>query len=157
MEHSSTPLLSWEAQIHPHHTRGFTWKLAIGTIISLLIIYSISEKSWSFTTVIVMFSTLYWFIHRKPPVLSKIEIFNWGFSFDGKHVEWEVCTGFWFLEGPAYHELHIEHGKRIIGDFVIQTGEKQIEEIHEVLKKHIEELQDRKERKLDTISRLLKI
>ncbi len=86
-----------------------------------------------------------------------MELYTWGFSFDGKHVEWETCTGFWFLVGPSYHELHIEHNKKVIGEFVIQTGETQIEEIGRILIKHLKELDDKKERKLDTFARILKI
>lgn len=100
---------------------------------------------------------LYWFMHRHAPKERHIALYDWGFVLDEKEVQWEDCTGYWFLEGPGYHQLHIEHTKRVVGDFVIQTANIHPEEIHKVLDRFLNQMEDKQERLLDTISRICKI
>lgn len=157
MENTNTPLLTWSAHIHPHHERGKTWFICAIAIVSLLFSYSVYIKAWSFSAIIVMTTAVYWFMHRHAPENRNIAIYDWGFDYDSRHVSWENCTGFWFLEGPGYHELHIEHNHKVVGDFIIQTGSVYLQEIHDVLRTFIPELSDRQERLLDTISRICKI
>ena len=157
MNYSQEPLLSWSAYIHPHHERGTTWYICALSFVISLFGYSVYVEAWSFSVIIVMTAALYWFMHRHTPEKRTMSIYDWGFTLDNRRVEWANCTGFWFLEGPGYHELHVEHNHKIIGDFVIQTGSTHLLEIHETLQQFIPELDERSERLLDTISRICKI
>ena len=152
-----TPLLCWKANIYPKHKRGIVWIVTMLSIIALLVLYSVLAGSWSFTTVIVMFAAVYWFIHQKAVDEREITIFEEGVVIEKKAMIWEDCTGFWFLEGPGYHELHLEHSKKVIGDFVIQTGSQNIEDIRSTLTKFVPELEDRKEARINTLARICKL
>ena len=154
---NSTPLLEWHAYIHPHYERGKMWFLCAVALIAILFSYSIYTEAWSFSVIIVMSVALYWFMHRHAPKERHIALYDWGFVLDEKEVQWEDCTGYWFLEGPGYHQLHIEHTKRVVGDFVIQTANIHPEEIHKVLDRFLNQMEDKQERLLDTISRICKI
>lgn len=157
MENTQTPLLSWTAHIHPHHERGTTWFIFASVLTILLFAYSLYTKAWSFSLLIIMTTAVYWFIHRHKPEERTMAIYDWGFNLNGRAVEWENCTGFWFLQGMGHLELHIEHNHKIVGDFIIQTGELDIEEIHRVLINFLPELENKRESRLDTLARICKI
>lgn len=157
MENTQVPLLEWTAQIHPHHERGKTWFICAFALVALLFSYSVYNKAWSFSAIILMSTALYWYIHRHEPKQRHIALYDWGVNLDGKTAEWADCTGYWFLEGPGYHQMHIEHNHRAVGDFIIQTGDMQPQEIHGVISQFLPQLEDKQERLLDTISRICKI
>lgn len=157
MENTQSPLIEWSAHIHPHYERGKTWFICAFAAVGLLLAYSMYTKAWSFSAVIIMTATLYWFMHRHAPKERHIALYDWGFVLDGKKVQWDVCTGYWFLEGPGYHQMHIEHGHNAVGDFIIQTGDVHPEEIHRLISQFLPQLEDKQERLLDTISRICKI
>ena len=149
------PLISWDAPEHEDHDRGTLWYVIAGLFVLSCLAYSIITDAWTFSILVVGISVMYWFTHRDTPVQKTIRIWKRGFAIGQDFVEWKDCNGYYVLRGKGYAELHVE--KRTGEDIKIQTGDIDPFAVHDILSGITTELQDRRERILETIIRICKL
>ena len=150
-------IVAWEAPMQPTYERSIRWYIGAVVVCTLLLGYSIWTQAWSFTLVLVLLGAVYAWNHRSSQPTKHIAIHEQGFSFGKEFIPWNQCNGFWMLEGPGYVELHFEKKAGRVRDIKIQTGDIDLGALRELLLHFIPEFQERHERFLDMIARLLKI
>ena len=156
-EEQEVALLYWEAPSKVDHKRGRKWYLITGFLIFALLFYILYIGSWSFAMVLGLLVLTYSLTHRHAPKSREITITNRGFSYENVYTTWQQTNGYWMLQGPDYVELHIEKNIGPNKEVVIHTADIDIALIRQVLSMFIPEFQERKERILDTFTRILKI
>lgn len=152
---TENPLIQWQAPKHLHHQRTRMWYIGAVLFIAACLAYSFYTSAWSFTVVLFLIVVLYSYIHESKPPEKTIRIWERGYVVDDKFVQWSACTGYWFLKGKGYYELHIE--KKNGYETKIQTGNIDPYDIHNILSPLLPELTNKKESVLDTIIRICKL
>jgi len=150
-------IVAWEAPIQPTYNRSTLWYICAIAVCGGLLGYSIWTEAWTFTLVLVLLGALYAWNHRSDSPTKHIAIHEQGFSFGKEFIPWNQCHGFWMIEGPGYVELHFERKTGRFRDIKIQTANVKLPELRELLLHFLPEFQERHERFLDMIERLLKI
>lgn len=152
---SDPPLLEWSAPQDVHYERGTLWYIMATLFVAGCIAYSIWTQAWTFLVVIVLVAATYWKTHRRAPEQKRMRIWSQGFAIDNTFYAWAETEGFWILKGPDYFELHIE--KKSGGSIKIQTGAIDGYLLQDVMGNLAAELENRKEKLLDTIIRICKL
>ncbi|MBT5468497.1 hypothetical protein HOK40_02275 [Candidatus Peregrinibacteria bacterium] len=152
---TETPILEWKAPQHLHHERSRGWYILAILFVAACFAYSVYTSAWSFTGILFLVTILYWQVHEEAPQEKTIRIWESGYGFNDSFIPWTSCDGYWILKGHGYYELHIE--KKNGYETKIQIGEFDPYDIHDTLSSLLPELNDRKERVLDTIIRICKL
>lgn len=157
--HTNTPSpgLTWSAPKRANHTRSTLWYICSAIVLGLLITWSIYDQSWTFTTVLILGGILYLWTHRKPEKEHTITLREDGVVFAETFSPWDACEGFYILDGPGYFELNIAFKNTKKDNITIRTGDIDPYQIQAILSQVLPVLQDRREKVLDTITRICKL
>jgi hypothetical protein len=163
MEQSSIPsaapeiLLGWKATTIPVHERSKRWYLIGGSLLLAGVVYGILSGAWSFSVVLVLCGAMYFLLRNHVPEPKTIAIAREGVLFDGTFTRYEDLAGFWIIETPGYHELHISPKIRRRGEIVIQTSDIPSNQIRATVGQFLEEVKEKKESLVDILIRICKL
>lgn len=149
--------LSWSALSVAHHDRSPRWYAIAGAIVSLICIYGILTRDWSLTLMAIVVAGTYFLLRNAAPPLHRIALERDGFEWDGVFTSWIDCKEFWFVSTPTYTELHIHRLKNKPHEVIIQTGDIDVPALRASLCDILPYASDRRERLLDTFSRICKL
>jgi len=153
----NTTLLAWQAPAHNDHERSDRWYLIAGLVAAIFIVYGLVTGAWLMSVCLGICSGLYFLVRNEKHKNHSITITKMGVEFDGVMHGWSELKDFWMLSGPGYCELHIASRKRLVGDLRIQTGDLDPFHVRDVLHHFLEQDPHKREKLLDTISRLCKL
>ena len=148
-------MLTWSAPEHSHQKRTAVWYVLAALFIAMCVGYSIYTEAWTFTILIVVLTVVYWKMHAQEVAPREIRMWRSGFAMDKAYSEWGECEGYWILKGPDYYELHIE--KKNGSEYKIQTGDINPYLLHDLMPNLLPQLENRREKVLDTIIRICKL
>jgi len=129
----------------------------MGTVLGLMLLYSLWSLAWSFTVVLVIAAGTYLFLHKAKPEQKTISISKQGCTFGEEFTAWIDCSGFWVIETPDFAELHIARKNPKKGELVMLTGSVHPLELRTLLRQFLEEIPNKNEKVFDTISRVCKL
>ncbi len=151
------PLLAWEAPSLPPHERSARWYVIGGVLVLAVAVYSLLTGNWTFSLALLLIGGMYGWVHRVPPALHQMQLFEDGFLYDQTYTSWQDCKAFWFYRFPGYTELHITLKRGWMRTVTIQTGIVDVERIRETIAPYLTEHEDREERFIHALARKLKL
>lgn len=154
---TNTSLATWSAPSKPHFQRSRRWYIIVGGLALAAGIISILRGAWSVTVVTILLAGVYFLVHRMEPPTRTMEVFPHGFRFGRRFIPWTDCEGFWILQSPHYHELHIARKGNWNGDIVIQTGTLDPRALIALFKQFLPHQPENREKLIDVIIRICQI
>lgn len=128
-----------------------------GGIVLAGAVYGILSGSWTFTIVILLCGAMYYLIRDHVPPLKTITLTDRGVLLEDAFTRWEDIQGFWFLETPAYTEMHFVPKTKGRPDILIQTNDQDLTALRMLLSPYSAELKDKQESLLDAFIRTAKL
>lgn len=156
MNTNTNLLLEWHAPSRPDHVRSDKWYVVTGCLCAVVIAYGVLTAAWGLSLTFALLPALYYLIRNQGHRKHHIRIFEIGIEWDGRLIPWSDWKHFWILEGPGYHELHIEPMKRGT-ELVVQTGDLDPFLVRDVLGVFLPQIGHQRERILDALIRFCKL
>ncbi len=150
-------LATWQAPILPRHERSKRWYAIGGTAVVACAAYGIVTGSWTLTVVSLLCGAMYYLVRDHVPPLKTVVITDKGVLLEEKFTRWEDVSGFWILNTPEYSELHFVPKLARRSDILIQTGDRNLEDLRIAIGSHIPEFTDKRESFLDALIRTAKL
>lgn len=153
----SEPLLVWTGKIEVHHERSRIWYIATTFALLAILFFAIATQAWSFIVVLLISAVLYFFVHHKPLPTVNVGVFETGIQIGPTIHSWKDCKFFWILVYNKYAELHIRRINVWQPDLYVTVDLEAARVIQTVITDFIPYHEEKNERLLDIITRILKI
>jgi hypothetical protein len=155
---SSETALAWTAPLRRKMQKGKIWMMGAAAVVLLLLFYGSATGNWIFIIAIITAVIVYALDHFEQTRTINIEISEFGVKIGNSEIPWSNIKSFWIVyDQPFVRMLHIRTTGRAMPDIGIDLDSQDPVEIRRFMKRHVTELEGKKESFLDLSTRLLKL
>jgi hypothetical protein len=152
-------IISWDALDHPRYVKTYKWYLIAGGIMTTLVVYGILKDDLMLSLVFLIFSGVYFLVHREGSQIIHYKITSLGIHIEKKFIAYADITSFYTLyESSQLSVLHIQIQNHLQKNICIQLGDTNVGDVRDIMiNRGIHELEGQRESLSSIISRILRI
>lgn len=151
-------VVSWSAPEYIKPKKSIIWFIVASIAVALLIIYGVTEGSWTFTAAIAAAVFAYVVYHKQKPGNIGVTVSKIGIKIGNHKIPYSNMRAFWIVYHPPFIQtLNIRTADALTPDLTIQLGDQSPVTIREYLVRQIPEWEGKHENFIDSLARFLKL
>lgn len=151
-----TKLLEWEAKEFEHYERPSGWYFTFFAVAFLVIAYEVYLRDWFGAITLLIIGAVFYFFSKMTPKVVHVVITDKAIEADRARFTYNNIKDFWIVEFQGLQSLHFETTAYLNRFITIMLDGQDPEEVREVLKKYLPEVEDRHEGIARRLSRHIK-
>jgi hypothetical protein len=149
--------IAWISKDYEEFNRGKFWKLGMIIIVIALVIVGIFMNSWTFSLAIIVFSIVYWMVHKSAPGDLPVELSEIGVKIGKKQFLYAQISAFSLDISSESPKIIFYLKNDLLGERKLQLFQVNPALIQAFLKNKIPEIEKKNDTFGEMINKFLKI
>lgn len=154
--HYDKALLSWSSHLAQDFERSPRWYMIGGTLVALLVLYSLFTGQWTFAAALTVFAGVYYYISVQETPTVEIKVSDIGIKVGKRVYPYTDLKTFWIEYNPPYFQnLHLVTRNKFKPEVSIQIHQINVSELRTILTRYLPEWTEKQSSFTDNITQSL--